>query len=122
MTIEEEECRIRPSAYTTSFFGWISDKALAEVFRGCHVEAVCMKNHCCIMEVVRAPPPLALRLRNTQLSQLYWLGSSWISVASNPVAEDLLEGGSHEVKGIVTNKEVVSYTMVFQQPVAWRRP
>lgn len=80
-------------------------KALAEVFRGCHVEAVCMKDHCCIVEVVRAPSPLALRLRNHQLSQLYRLGSSWISVASIPVTEDFLEGGSHEVKGIVTNRK-----------------
>lgn len=81
-------------------------KALAEVFKGCHIEAVCMKDQCCIVQVAGEPCPLVLRLRNHQLSQLYIQGC-WISAASNPVTEDLLEGGSHEMKGSVTNMKRV---------------
>lgn len=72
--------------------GGLVTKAPAEVFKGCHMEAVCMKDQCCIVVVDRAPSPLVLRVRNPHLSQLY-LWAPWISVASNPVTE----GAWHEV-------------------------
>lgn len=96
-------------------------KAPAEVFKGCHMEAVCMKDQCCIVVVATTPTPSVLRLRNHHLSQLYLLGP-WIYVAPNLVTE----GGSHEVWKEVwqIGKESnnLSSTIVFQQPVAWRHP